>query len=203
MLTWSAAAQTETETESARTTRRAAAGARLCIATGRTARRDPCVGAARRGEGTGIAAVRQPAVGPLTDGPACVGPTCQGHHCRELNCSGSRSEARRGLDLRGVAAWLGGGAASWATRVRRRDGRGVKKARRRRAHRTLPVPRFLPVPLALGSAPACRAADAPCRGPPFHFRENSASSKETRTVFFCFEFNEILEDHVLFSFKLF
>ena len=41
--------------------------------------------------GKGSAAVRQPAVGPLTGGPACVGPTCQGHHCRALNCSGSRS----------------------------------------------------------------------------------------------------------------
>ena len=41
--------------------------------------------------GKGSAAVRQPAVGPLTGGPACVGPMCQGHHCRALNCSGSRS----------------------------------------------------------------------------------------------------------------
>ena len=48
--------------------------------------------------GKGSAAVRQPAVGPLTGGPACVGPTCQGHHCRALNCSGSRSEFSRGKD---------------------------------------------------------------------------------------------------------
>ena len=70
MLTWSAAAQTETETESARTTtRKAAAGARrLGIATGRKARRDPCAGSAgalsaRRGEGGGGISEERPAAG--------------------------------------------------------------------------------------------------------------------------------------------
>ena len=64
--------------------------------------------------GKGCAAVRQPAVGPLTSGPACVGPTCQGHHCRALNCSGSRS---RTTDLAavlcsslGALGWLPAGA---------------------------------------------------------------------------------------------
>ena len=35
-------------------------------------------------DGKGCAAVRQPAVGLLTNGSSCVGPTCQGHHCRAL-----------------------------------------------------------------------------------------------------------------------
>jgi len=60
---------------------------------GRSPNSSPLVGCLPRSSPIwkGSAAVRQPAVGPLTGGPACVGPTCQEHHCRALNCSGSRS----------------------------------------------------------------------------------------------------------------